>query len=210
MLSNLISNQNFIGWTIITSGIWWILQMIFVTLLYTLKASPFGGMSDFSNILTMLLLLPFSFVLFKSNQESAPTLSLIALMLGIAGILSISIASAMLIAKRIQFLQSLIPVFGGYVAFGISLLINLWIAKNNASMPPSVLNWGLMVGLGLVSIAGLLTVDLAQLFSFNMDGLWSNPFIYPAFILTPFFFLGYPFWAFMVGRRMLAGNLLFN
>ena len=201
------SNLKFIGWTMIISGVWWILQMIFVTLLYTID-SLFGGMSDFSNILTMLLLLPFSFALFKKNRITAPVLSLIALILGITGILSISITSAVLIARKIEFLQSLPPVFGGYVAFGISLLINLWIARKNASLPPSVLNWGMMIGLGLVSIAGLLTVDLAQLFSFNMDGLWSNPLIYPAFVLTPFFFIGYPFWAFMAGRWTLASKIL--
>ena len=201
------TDKKFIGWTMIASGIWWILQMIFVTLLYTLEDTPFGGMSDFSNILTMLLLIPFSVVLFNKNRGTAPILSLVALVVGIAGILSISIASAVLIAKMIEFLQSLLPVFGGYVAFGFSLLVALWIARKNASLPPKVVNWGIMVALGLVSIGGLLTVDLAQLFDFNMEGLWSNPLIYPAFVLTPFFFIGYPFWAIMVGRRTLAGEI---
>ncbi len=203
----IFSNPNFIGWTMISSGVWWILQMIFVTLLYTID-SPFGGMSDFSNLLTMLLILPFTFALYRNNQAKAPTFSLIALILGIAGILSIAIASGLLIIKTIEFLQSLPPVFGGYVAFGASLLINFWIARTNNSLPTKVLAWGMMIGLGLVSIAGLLTVDLAQLFSFNMEGLWSNPLIYPAFVLTPFFFIGYPFWAFGVGRMILSGKII--
>jgi hypothetical protein len=203
----IFSNQNFIGWTMIASGVFWILQMIFVTLLYTVDPR-FGGMSDFSNLLTVLLFLPFAFALYKNNQITAPTISLIALILGIAGILSVAIASGLLIIKTIEFLQSLPPVFGGYVVLGASLLINLWISRTNNSLPPKGIAWGMMIGFGLVSIAGLLTVDLAQLFSFNMEGLWSNPLIYPAFILTPFFFLGYPFWAFGVGRMILDGRIL--
>jgi hypothetical protein len=205
-----ITNNILIGWTMISSALMWILQLSFVSLFYALSISSLGSLSDLTNILTMLLLIPFTIFLFRKNKISDSNSSLIALIFGISGIIAVAISSGLLIAGVIGFLDSLLPLFSGYVAYGISLLINLWNSRKAKNLDKSVVNWGLMVGLGLFSIIGLLTVDLGNLFSFNMDGLWTNPLIYPAFILTPFFFIGYPFWAIMAGRRILSEEIGLN
>jgi len=204
------ANKNFIGWTLILSAIMWVLQMTFVSLFYAQSISIFGTLSDLTNIFTMIFLIPFTTLLYKKVSQYKPLLGKISLVLGIIGIFSVSIASLLLISNYIGFIQSLPPIFIGYVAYGISLLIYLSVLKNKQIFTKPILIWGFLVGLGLVSIIGLLTVNLGKLFSFNIDGLWSNPLIYPAFLLTPFFFIGFPFWVFSVGKGILNGSIDFN
>jgi len=48
--------NTFVGWSMILSAIWWVLQMVFVISFYAI-GQPFGALSDFSNAMNVIFLL---------------------------------------------------------------------------------------------------------------------------------------------------------
>ena len=55
MFNYSFQNPKPVGQALIASGVFWILQLIFVTLFYAV-GSPFGALSDLSNAMTFLLM----------------------------------------------------------------------------------------------------------------------------------------------------------
>jgi len=203
------TNLNLIGWTLIASVVCWILQLIFVSLLY-IVGGPFGALSDFTNALAVLFMLPFGFTLHAINKENAAALSLTAWIIGIAGILSVAIASFLIFFGLIDFQQSLPPVMVGFTAIGVWLLISFMIVRSNGDFPRAMSLWGILIGLGLASISLLLIAYNANpLLGGDWRSFLSNPLIYPALILLPLGYLSYPFWAIWVGRMYLSNKFSF-
>jgi len=206
-MNNLIGLK-LVGWTLVTSGVWWILGLVFVTLFY-IVGQPFGALSDFSSALSVVLMLPFVFEMHRKNNQEAGILSLIALVAGIMGILMVAIASIMIILGTINFKQSLPPVLGGYASIGVWMFITGLILRANSSYPPKMITWEIVIGLGLASIGLLLTAlspDPGVIS--NWKTIWTNPLIYPSFILVPVGYLSYPIWVFWVGRMFLEGKIM--
>jgi hypothetical protein len=192
----------FTGWTLIASGIVWLLQLVFVTLLY-IVGGPFGALSDFSNALAVLLLLPFALALHRINQAHAAAYSWVALLIGVVGIFTVAVPSILILVGRINFQQSLPPIIAGFAAIGVWLLVSFWILMAHGSLPPNLTRWGLVIGLGLASTGLLLTVSGSNpLLGGDSKAFFSNPLLYPAFILVPLGVLGYPFWAVGFGRLL--------
>ena len=201
-----LSNPSFIGKALIASGIFWIIQMLSVTLLY-IVGQPFGAISDLTNALTVLSIIPFALAIYRMNQSIPPMLNLIALLIGIAGILAVTLASFMIIFGRINFFQYLPPVLLGFSGLGLMLIGILSVARNQELLPANATFWGIVIGLGLLSFGGLVAVDVSQAFNGGWRSLFANPFIYPALIFGPFFVLGFPIWAIWLGRLLRSGKL---
>jgi len=205
-----LSNPAFLGWTLIVCGISGVLQLIFVTLLYTV-GQPFGALSDFSNAVMVLLILPLAFALYSMNREQSAFLSLIALLIGIAGILSTAIASFLIFLQRIDFAQSLPPIIAGFAGIGLMLLTASWIARSNNSLSSNVTLWGILIGTGLASLI-LLVLVVSGDFSKFLDGgggVLSNPLIYPGFALGVLGYIGFLIWAIWLGQMMVENKISF-
>jgi len=197
-----LSHPVFTGWALIASGIAWLLQLVFVTLLY-IVGGPFGALSDFSNALSVLLLLPFALTLHKINQTNAAASSWVVLLIGLVGIAAVAVPSILILVGRINFQQSLPPIIAGFAGIGVWLLVSFWILKAHSSLPPNFIRWGLVIGLGLASTGLLLTVSGSNpLVGGDLKAFLSNPLLYPAFVLVPFGVLSYPFWAVWFGRLL--------
>lgn len=204
------THPSFIGWTLIASGIAWLLQLVFVTLLY-IVGGPFGALSDFSNALAVLLMLPFALALHRINRAHAVVPSRIALLSGLAGIVLVAVPSILILVGKINFQQSLPPIIAGFAAMGIWLLISFWFFQSDGNLPVSLTRLGLIIGLGLAATGLLLTVSESNpLVGGDIKTFLANPLLYPAFILVPLGVLSYPFWAVWFGRLLALGVIDFT
>jgi hypothetical protein len=202
-----LSNPNFVGWTLIASGVWWILQLIFVTMLY-IVGQPWGSWSDFSAALMVLLMLPLVFALYNLIRAAAPALSLIALIIGVAGIITAAVGSVLILTGRINFVQSLPPVVGGQVAIGVWFMISLWIARSSDVLPSKTAIWGIVIWFGLASLAVVLLSSMAEIAGGDWQALIPSPVVYPIILIGLIGMLGYPFWAFGVARMFIAKTIV--
>ena len=202
------SNSSFLGWALITSGVFWILQLIFVTLMYTYNPL-FGAWSDFSNAVTVILMLPLVWALYGLTKEQSQSLSLLAALLVVAGILANAVPSILIIIDRMSFAETLPPIIAGFGTIGLGLLLSFLLARAGGDLPSKVVLWGIVIGLGLFSFAGLLTVDMYSIFTGGgMGGFWSNPLVYPALTIGMVAYFAYPVWAIWLGRLVLGGKLI--
>jgi hypothetical protein len=201
-------SSNTLGWTLIASGVFWILQLIFVTLLYTVNPL-FGSWSDFSNAVTVLLMLPFVWALYNLTRDQNQVVSMIAALFGIAGIISAAVPSILIIIDRMTFQQTLPPIIAGFGAIGLWLLLHFLLARAGGELPGRVTLWGIVIGLGLFSFSGLLTVDMHAIFTGGgMGGFWSNPLVYPAITVGALGYFAYPVWVIWLGRMIANGSLV--
>jgi len=191
----------------IASGAFWILQLLFVVLFYTL-GSPFGALSDLSNALTTLLVLPTGFALYRITKGSAPLLSRLTLITGLVGILSNSIASFLILLGIISFAQSLPPIVVGYAAFGVWLASISWLLRRHELAPAGGTAGGMVIGttLGTIGLIGP-SINAGLFTGGGVAALFSNPLMYVVLPLFPVGYFGYPLWVIWSGRRLLAGRV---
>jgi hypothetical protein len=190
-----------VGWSLILSAIWWGLQMGFVITFYVV-GQPFGALSDLSNEMNVIFLLPLAVFLHAYSYPTQPVISVGSTVLGTAGVLSTALASFLILFGRISFEQSLPPIIFGFSAIGIWLALGFILLRIQAVLPPFLAAAGLVVGIGLASIGLLFLWGDAQA-AFTTGAVWSNPAIYPVLLLTPVGYIGLPVWAVMTGRQIL-------
>jgi len=202
-----LSNPNFVGWTLIASGGWWILQLIFVSLLY-IVGQPWGSLSDFSAAVMVLLMLPLAIALYSLIRDVSPVLSLIGLVLGIIGILTSATGSVLILAGQINFEQSLPPVVGGQIAIGGWFIFSLLIDRSSGVFPFKPAIWGIVIWLGLASLAVVLLSSISKIAEGDWQALIPHPAVYPMIFFGLVGMLGYPIWAFAVGRLFTVKEIV--
>ena len=142
---SLLTNQTFIGWTLLTSGIVFILSFIFLALMFSVKTSPWGPLNDISYVIALVLILPFMIVYFNDLRITQPFLALIALLLGFAGIALIAYTQIGLVLRKIEFSLNLRQGAFGAGLLGVAFTINHMLS---AGIIPFGLNWpGLIAGI---------------------------------------------------------------
>lgn len=190
-----------VGWSLILSAIWWVLQMSSVLTFYAV-GQPFGALSDFANAMNVLFLLPLAVLLHAYNYPTQPVISVGAAVIGTAGVLSAAIASILILFGRINFAQLLPPVMAGFAAIGIWLAASFILLRSQSVLPSSLTSAGIVVGSGLASI-GLLFLWGDVLTAFTSRAIWSNPGIYPVLLLIAVGYVGLPVWTMLLGRQVL-------
>jgi hypothetical protein len=201
-----------IGWTAIASGVIWLIQYVFLGLMFAVTVSPYGTLSDISYLLGAILMLPFMLAFYDLLRPDQPTATLLALLVGMAGVLLITVAQIRLMIGQISLEQNMPTVTLGTGLIGISVLITILLSRSNPQMPTGFLWLGIVVGvsLGVVGIlAGvLLPKDIYLMMTGGLDWSNLNPFMYVIFVAAPISQLGYPVWAIWLGRLILNNHIL--
>lgn len=207
-----ILNESFIGWMAIASGFVWIVQYIFLGLMFALAVSPYGRLSDISFVIAALLMLPFMGAFYLLFRPEHQLWSLLGLLVGIVGIGYFSIAQIRLIFGQITFEQNTPQAMMAIGLIGVSLLIFNLLARTETQFP-TVFVW-----LGIIFSAlmaqGVITSPFfsQQALAMTSGGLSFaklNPFMYVLLAAFAISQIGYPVWAIWLGRLILSGGINF-
>ena len=203
---------NFIGWTAIASAVIWVIQFVFLGLMFAVTVSPYGTLSDISYLLAAILMLPFMLAFYSLFRPDQPTATLLALLVGMAGVLLIAVAQIRLMIGQISLEQDMPTVSLGTGLIGISILISILLSRSNPQMPNGFVWLGIVIGvfLAVVGILGgvLLPKDIYLLVTGGLDWSNLNPLLYVVFVAAPISQLGYPVWAIWLGRLILNNHIL--
>lgn len=192
-----------IAWSAILSAVWWALQLGFVLTFYA-AGQPFGALSDLSNAMNALFLIPVVLYFHAYSSPSNAAVSWPATLIGVAGILAVAGSSFLILFGRISFAASLPPIMAGFAAIGLWIMLQTLALRSQALLPGGLIWLGIIVGIGLAAI-GLLFLwgDVNEAW---MSGrLFSSPAIYPALAAIAAGYLGLPIWLVMLGRHLLEG-----
>ena len=156
------------GWCAYASGIVSIFGILFLIALYvTLFAFDedvgFGRLNDISVIIHYTLTLPIALVLRQLLRPYGPVLSLVAMLLGIVGMVAAIVLQTLLVTGVLSFTQQVGMVIIAFMVILAWFVINGYLGRSSDKLPNSMI---------LHVLAGL--------------------------------YIGYPVWAFSLGRRLRA------
>jgi len=205
------SNAQLAGWTALIGGIVGVIGFVSLVLLFVV-GEPFGTLNDILSIPVALLLSPLVVALYRLNAAEHAPLSLLAMLLGLAGFFATAIGSGLLVIGRITFEQSLLPGIGGFGLIGLWLLINSALGLSAQTLPRGMAWMGLLLAvipsLALVAVlrAGNVAAVLASLGG-SATTVPASPLVYAFVILGAISYAGLPFWFMLIGRTILSGRL---
>jgi hypothetical protein len=208
-----LSNSQFVGWTAIIGGIVGVIGFIALMLLFVVGKPFFGTLNDLLSIPTAILLMPLVFALYRLNATDYPLLSLLAALAGVAGFAAVAIGSALLIAGRIEFQQSLIPGMGGFGLIGVWVLLNSIMGLINRQLPSGAAWMGILLALtptlALVALfrAGSVADAMASLGGLSTGAAQISPLAYAFVVLGLISYAAMPIWYVWVGRLFLSGRV---
>ena len=150
-------------WCAYTSGVVSIFGIVSLVAFFTTFIGPLDILNDIAVVIQYVLMIPVVLALHQILRRSGPTLSLVALLLGIPGVLAVIVLQLLFVSGALLYAQYVVLVSAGFLM---------------------VLAWFLMVrplsqSTGVLSRSILLHI---------LAGLY----------------VGYPFWAFSLGRRLRA------
>jgi hypothetical protein len=217
------------GWSAYGSASLAIIGALFLALFYALDVprmsaagggtsqTVFGAISDGVELLQFLVLAPVVVALHQMVASPHRGLSRILAAIGVAGILTVGIAQALLLAQIISFAVNLPYVLAGFV------LIGVWMAVANhlgraAGAVSSQLAWlGELTGAEFAVLGGLTLVyvlasaltprpvaHLATLVQHNPALIATTIVVFVPAILA--YFVGVPIWLIWLGRRLLSAG----
>lgn len=207
-----LTNPSFIGGTAIASAAVWILQYVFLGLMFSVAVKPYGRLSDITYVIAVLLMLPFLAAFYSLFRDEYRLPSLLGLLIGIIGIVYFSTAQIRLIIGQISFNQNMPQAMLAIGLIGSSLLIFNLLARADPQFPSSFVWLGIIFSAFMAQ--GILTssyfsqqiLDLTS-GSFNFSGL--NPSMYVLLAALAISQIGYPIWAIRLGRLILRGQVNF-
>jgi hypothetical protein len=190
----------------------WVIQYVFLGLMFAVTVSPYGTLSDISYLLAAILMLPFMLAFYNLFRPDQPTATLLALLVGMVGVLLIVVAQIRLMIGQISLEQNMPPISLGTGLIGISILVSILLSRSNPQMPTGFVWLGMVSGLFLAvgGILGgvLLPKDIYLLVTGGLDWSNLNPLLYVFFVAAPISQLGYPVWAIWLGRLILNNSIL--
>jgi hypothetical protein len=203
-----VANSNFIGWTAIGSVAAWLLQFVFLGLMFSVAMSPFGLLSDISYMLGALLTLPFMVAFYLLYRAGHGMVSILALLLGIFGVLIINVSQFRLVIKQLTLEQNMPQVAMGTGLIGLSILLFSLLGRGNAQLP-SGFTWlgivlGVMMAMGVL-VASFYGKEIFAMMSGNLDWSNANPFMLIVFAVNFLSQVVYPVWGIWLGRMLLRG-----
>jgi hypothetical protein len=213
--------NHYAGWAAYASAVLAVVGFVFLFLLYYYALQPhasapggasaldFGHINDILGLVASLCMLPLPVALHALTGYRRPKLSWVAMALGVLGLLTTSIAQALLIAQVITF-ETNLP----FSLIGLALLGAWLILANHLGRAAGTLSrwlgWlGELNGIALVILAVgvVLLVNLSG--ALTAGGTFQQ---YPALVGVVIalvipgalaYFLGFPIWLIGLGRRLL-------
>ena len=150
---SLAVNQAFIGWSMVVSGIIFVLGFFFLAPMFTFRTSLWGPLNDVTYVLALIFIIPFLFGIYGDAQSRLPFHMLSALLFGFFGIGLIAYTQIALVLGRIEFSLNLRQGAVGAGLLGLTFVINHLVGADLKIIPIG-LNWlglaaGLLMSMGL-------------------------------------------------------------
>jgi hypothetical protein len=198
------------GWAAYFSGIAAILGLVSLILFFSLESAPnstqsphfWGPVSDIAPILQMLSLLVVLFAFYRMQRTNSARLSPVGSSIGILGMLGVILLQLLLIIKVISFEQEVLPVLVAIAAVGLWLILVNDIGRRQGNLPTKLAWLGMAVGTAfalepvMLSAAG--GAVAWRVFMSNYFLLTASAFV---FLVS---YVGFPIWAFWLGRVFQA------
>ena len=144
---SLTANQVFIGWTLLASGIIFIISYFFLGLMFSVKAFPWGPLNDLTYVLAVIFVIPFLVGIYEDLLVTHPFWALIALIIGVGGIGLITYTQVGLVRGVITFSLNLRQGAFGAGLLGIGFIINHLKVMDMGILPPGLIWLALAAGI---------------------------------------------------------------
>jgi hypothetical protein len=194
------------------SGFLAILSALFLILFFWLEAPSmanaaaqqphgWGPLSDICPIGQMLALLVVAHALYRIERSGAPSLSLVTYLIGMVGMLGVSILQLLLIMGLMPFEQEVGPVLIATAVVGVWLILVNYLGRRQAQLPARLAWLGMGVGLALILQPWFFSVIGGGM---NWRNMMSNPLLLVGsaliFVMS---YAGLPSWLFWLGRTLI-------
>jgi hypothetical protein len=216
------------GWSAYLSAILSILATVFLFLFYGVEVPRaiaaggegthvFGTLNDITGLFQLLFLLPLTVALYRLSSARRPGLSVAAMALGIAGLLTAVIAQALLVAQVISFAVNLPVVLAALLLIGAWLILANHLGRSAGALSARLAWLGEATGVAFVLAGclapvvvlagpnGPLSAAAASFGTFAQQ----HPVIVAGGIIVAipiflFWSFGMLIWSVWLGRRLLA------
>ena len=127
------------GWCAYASGIACIFGIVFLVAFFTTFIGPLGTLNDIAVIVQYGLMLPIALVLHRLLRLNGPTLSLVALALGVAGMAAVIVLQILLVTGVLPFAQQIGMVIVGFLVV-LGWFVTIWyLGRSDGKLPSSML-----------------------------------------------------------------------
>ena len=202
-----LAARRFAGWAAILSGVAAILAMVTVILFFALEMDSseehlWGPLSDIFPIIQMALLLVVARGLHVIQRPATPRTSIIGMVIGVVGMLSVIVLQTFLRMGAMQFAQEIGPLVMAFALVGVWLIVANYLGRQRSL--PSRLAWlGMVVGVAYVLEPVIVFVAGGA----DWRAYMSNPLlVVVSAVIFLLAYVGFPIWAIWLGRVLLATN----
>lgn len=150
------------GWCAYASGVISVFGIVFLVAFFTVGGG-FGKLNDIATIVQTILMLPIAFALQRLLRPLGSALSMVSMLLGIAGMLAVIILQILLVVGILTFNQQIGMVLPAFLVILAWFVINAYLGRSIDVLPHSMLLnilaglfigypvWGYLVGRRLLS-----------------------------------------------------------
>ncbi len=121
-----------------SSGIVSIFGIVFLTIFFTF-GGIFGTFNDIAIIIQYLLMMPIAFMLWSALRPHGKTLSLVALLIGLAGMIAVVLLQLLLVTGVLPFSQQIGMVIIAFLVVLVWFIINQNLGRGSIILPRSLL-----------------------------------------------------------------------
>jgi hypothetical protein len=190
-----------VGWVALATAGVGLLAILFIILLYTVN-SVFGPLNDICNGLLGILSGVLAAMLYAQYGAQSPFLSLVGLILALAGAAVVVVGSVLVVSGRTGWYRAGFYTMAGFAGIGLWLVGQNLLVQPAGGWPQSLVIAGLVVGglmvLGLAAIPGLFS---------GIDSWETSPW-YLKYVGMSASSLGwlvlYPLWCLWLGLTFLS------
>jgi len=180
-----------VGWAAYLSAAATVVTFVTGMLFFTV-GQPFGTIQDTASALQVMLMLPVALILYSLFRSLAPALSLLAAIVGIAGMLVAGVLQVLLVLRSVRFEATIRTVLAAGGAIGIWLIVTGALSLVSGTFPSGLAWSGIAAGGGYVLL---------------VTGFWLGGQQHPLFwggSLAAV--VGYTVWAIWLGQIVLSGS----
>ena len=127
------------GWCAYASGIVSIFGILFLVAFFTTFIGPLGTLNDIAVVIQYGLMLPIAVALHQALRPHGPTLSLVALLLGVAGMIAVIVLQVLLVVNVLPFDQQIGMVSVGFLVVLAWFVMVRYLGRSSAILPKSML-----------------------------------------------------------------------
>ena len=126
------------GWCAYMSGIVSIFGITFLVAFFTTFIGPLGTLNDIAVFIQYGLMLPIAFALHQVLRSHGPTLSLVTLLLGVAGMIAVIVFQVLLVVGVLPFQQQVGMVIAGFLVVLAWFLMVRYLGSSTNILPKSM------------------------------------------------------------------------